>query len=295
LDDPVRRAKAREERLTINNETPYINEVFNDLLTGPLSNEAELDASRNHPDTLDRIGVTETVELLVGTFIIIANAQFEQWTKQQKPYEGFVALLEPIRLSAIEGCRAVWPGRVVADPTWFDRMILPKAAEQLESAWPEWRRKARAAEQARLETSAPKAATHTVNEFATGVSPNRITSSVEAPPEEEYDKTERGQMELRIQEAATSEDELLAPFAAGEKPGFPERAQWLNDRVQERGWNEYALYQHGGPDPKTTKRVLAGKKVYPSRLKKIADGLNNCRENGKRKFPELKLSDIPSN
>ena len=116
-----------------------------------LSELDPLSALLDDSHTTDRIGLTETVDLLIGTVTIIADIQFARWSKQQKSYRVFAALFEPIRLRSIEKCRAVWASR---DPDWVDRMVAPRAAPQLESAWGEWRNKARDAESERLETSA---------------------------------------------------------------------------------------------------------------------------------------------
>jgi hypothetical protein len=170
LNDPVRRAKAREQRIQINSETCYINEVFHDQVTGPISSQAELDASLNHPYTSDSIGLTETMEYLVESFNAGAEAYFSDWSKESKPYEDFVALLDAIKLWAIEECSVLWPDR----GDWVKRRVVP-AADDCGDAAVAWRDKARAEELARLETSAKtkpgtapthKAATHTVNESA---------------------------------------------------------------------------------------------------------------------------------
>ena len=98
------RALAREQRIGINNEARYINEVFYDQVKGDfISNQSEIDLLQIDRDTLDQIGVTKTVDLLVGMFNEIAGAYFARWSKHKKPrHEVFIALLEPIRLRAIK-------------------------------------------------------------------------------------------------------------------------------------------------------------------------------------------------
>lgn len=309
LDDPVRRAKAREERLTINNETPYINKAFNDLLTGPLSNEAELDASRNHPDTLDRIGVPQTVALLVGTFNIFAGAEFARWSKQQKPYEVFVASLEPIRLSAIKDCGAVWSGRVAADPTWLDRMILPKAAEQLESAKDAWSDKARATELAHLESKYES----TEEEKHRGAEIDRLVQQArEEQIQRDRDDDRRREEELRHAEALAKiqiettrktlalEREAAVPKPAPEaEPLMPAKgephsltlAEWLQNELNLRNWTKHDLWKNHGPHHKTVQTILDGDPASPIIRKRIADGLSLGWVNNKRAI--VTLGQIP--
>ena len=72
------------------------------------------------------------------------------------------------------------------------------------------------------------------------------------------------------------------------EPRFPERASWLAKCLHERGWNKYDLADQGGPDHKTTQKVLDGKKVREDVLVRIASALS-------KKLPHVKMENVPQN
>lgn len=69
---------------------------------------------------------------------------------------------------------------------------------------------------------------------------------------------------------------------------FPNRAEWLNAKLVERGWSAYQLREFGGPDPKTTKGILSGAKVTNAVLESVAEALS--KKNG-----AVGIADIPMN
>jgi hypothetical protein len=114
-------------------------------------NEPDLHAvifgRQNDPETIDLIGVGETVESPVGTFNTIAAAYLSMCSGAPERYRRFPKWLKSIKQQAIRRCRAKWRGR----GDWFDRRPLPNAAAQLESAAVAWCRKARAREEEALD------------------------------------------------------------------------------------------------------------------------------------------------
>jgi hypothetical protein len=67
---------------------------------------------------------------------------------------------------------------------------------------------------------------------------------------------------------------------------YPVRAAWLQARLAERNWNKHDLARYGGPDHKTTQKVLASIDVQDGVLQKIAQGLS---ESGAK----VSLTEIP--
>ena len=70
------------------------------------------------------------------------------------------------------------------------------------------------------------------------------------------------------------------------KPKFPNRAAWLNKRLQERSWNKHDLARQGGPDHKTIQKILDGFDVREDVLEKIAVALS-------KKLHKVTVIDIP--
>ena len=54
----------------------------------------------------------------------------------------------------------------------------------------------------------------------------------------------------------------------------PVRAAQLQAWLDERGWSKYNLLAFGGPDPKSTQKVLDGLTVEEKVLRKIVQGLS---------------------
>jgi hypothetical protein len=72
------------------------------------------------------------------------------------------------------------------------------------------------------------------------------------------------------------------------EPRFPNRASWLARCLYDRGWNKHDLARQGGPDHKTTQKVLEGKKIREDALVKIAGALS-------KKLTQMRMADIPQN
>ncbi len=71
---------------------------------------------------------------------------------------------------------------------------------------------------------------------------------------------------------------------------FPNRANWLKNELQKRNWSNPAFNRKGGPDAKTTKKMLGGFEVRAGILYLVVTGLNN-----QKKLPPINCSDIPGN
>jgi hypothetical protein len=308
LNDPVERAKAREQRIkkTLDGDYTYDSAFFSDSLTGaPIWGQAESDALLNDRDTVDLIWLRPTVDLLVGTFVLLARADFEQWSKQRKSYRVFVAGLEPIRLAAIKECRAVWPGR---DPTWVDRIVVPNAVAQLESAKRDWREKARAAELAHTESKYQP----TEEEKRRSAEIDRLVKQGREQIQPDRDDNRHREAELRHAEAlaeieieATRKKLELEREAAGSKfppapeaePHVPARttalAEWLNGQLNERNWTIYEPYAHNGPTHKTIQKILNGGNATPRIRTKLVLSLSSFWKDGKQL--KITLDQIPPN
>lgn len=74
-------------------------------------------------------------------------------------------------------------------------------------------------------------------------------------------------------ETAGTAKPAVAPKSPGRKQ-FPKRAEWLNSRLRDMGWNESDPCRWGGPDRKTVQRILRGEAVGNAVLKKLADALS---------------------
>jgi hypothetical protein len=74
--------------------------------------------------------------------------------------------------------------------------------------------------------------------------------------------------------------------AAGPVPLFPKRAKWLSDRLRERSWNKHDLSRFGGPDHKTTQKVLDGFAIREDALAKVAEALS-------KRLGEVTVVEIP--
>ena len=58
------------------------------------------------------------------------------------------------------------------------------------------------------------------------------------------------------------------------KARFPERAAWLRERLKKRGWNKHDLKRYGGPEHRTTQKILDELSVGDDVLGKVADALS---------------------
>ena len=74
---------------------------------------------------------------------------------------------------------------------------------------------------------------------------------------------------------------------------FPNRAAWLDARLSERGWNKHDLSGNGGPNHKTTQKILDGLNVQEDVLRKVALGLNAYYDSNGHRLAKVKLTDIP--
>ena len=68
---------------------------------------------------------------------------------------------------------------------------------------------------------------------------------------------------------------------------YPQRAAWFKDRLDERKWTLHKLEKKGGPEHRTSQRVLDGKEVQDRVLESITRGLSVDK-----RFPPVKPEDI---
>jgi hypothetical protein len=94
-------------------------------------------------------------------------------------------------------------------------------------------------------------------------------------------------------------DRLQSQVGAGLRkertvPQFPKRAEWLKSRLAEREWNEHDLEHHGGPEHRTTKKILAGLNVQDDVLRKVILGLQSKPIHNRRTLRPVAELDIPN-
>ena len=79
------------------------------------------------------------------------------------------------------------------------------------------------------------------------------------------------------------------PKAQGSLSKFPNRSSWLKNMLRERGWNKHDLGRNGGPDYKTTQKILDELPVREDVLIKVAAGLS-----APGKVSKVEVIDIPN-
>jgi hypothetical protein len=89
---------------------------------------------------------------------------------------------------------------------------------------------------------------------------------------------------------ATQNDRGEGPTEA--RAAFPIRAQWLKACLSERNWNMASFHAKGGPDRKTTRKILRGDAVSESTLERVAQALSKSHRNPP--LPPISRSDIPN-
>jgi hypothetical protein len=82
--------------------------------------------------------------------------------------------------------------------------------------------------------------------------------------------------------------------AVASVPEFPNRAKWLRDRLAEREFNKHDLRKHGGPEHRTTQKILDGLAVQEDIHRKVIAGLQSKRTHKGLTLPAVKESDIPN-
>jgi hypothetical protein len=85
--------------------------------------------------------------------------------------------------------------------------------------------------------------------------------------------------------------------AKGSKPSdaqFPKRASWLKKRLAERGWDKHTLKRYGGPEHRTTQKILDGLAVQENVLERVIAGLQSKPTHKGRTLPAVAESDIPN-
>ncbi len=67
---------------------------------------------------------------------------------------------------------------------------------------------------------------------------------------------------------------------------FPNRATWLERQLGERKWTAHELKLHGGPDSRTTMKILNGEPVKGTVLTRLAQGLSESAPVSRREIPD---------
>jgi hypothetical protein len=75
---------------------------------------------------------------------------------------------------------------------------------------------------------------------------------------------------------------------------FPNRAKWLKNRLAEREWNKHDLQRYGGPERRTTQKMLDGLPVQEDVLRKVIAGLKSKLTHKSRTLPAVEESSIPN-
>ena len=68
--------------------------------------------------------------------------------------------------------------------------------------------------------------------------------------------------------------------------GYPKRAAWLEAELGRREWNVHDLHAQGGPDWKTSRKILDGLQVSRGVLEKTAAALS-------KKKKQVLFRDVP--
>ena len=67
---------------------------------------------------------------------------------------------------------------------------------------------------------------------------------------------------------------------------FPERAVWLQEKLDARSWTVHDIERYNGPGWRTVRKILAGLPVKKTVLEKLAQALS-------QKAGTVRISDIP--
>jgi hypothetical protein len=93
---------------------------------------------------------------------------------------------------------------------------------------------------------------------------------------------------------ARAKPALDAKLQPASLPQFPKRAEWLKAKLAERKWSKHNLQHHGGPEHRTTQKILDGMKVQDDVLRKVISGLQSKAAHKEHRFPAVSESDIPN-
>jgi hypothetical protein len=77
-------------------------------------------------------------------------------------------------------------------------------------------------------------------------------------------------------------------------PRFTRRAVWLKAKLAEREWSKHDLRRYGGPEHRTTQKILEGLDVQMDVLRKAITGLQSKPIHKGRHLPQVSESDIPN-
>jgi hypothetical protein len=90
-------------------------------------------------------------------------------------------------------------------------------------------------------------------------------------------------------QASSRASEPRARTGAADAPArtaFPNRAEWLDRQLADRKWTLPDLKLHGGPDPRTTEKILSGEPVKDTVLMRLAHGLSEGGQVSRGDIPD---------
>jgi hypothetical protein len=195
------------------------------------------------------------------------GALFDHWVgswlpaAREYPPERFIELIEELKDWALD-----LAGKLVASPDGWSRGPSPLVRARILSRKAFWTaealRVAREAEVARRQSEAATAGG--VSQQASETEPS--TSEVPVP----------GDATVRAVPSSTT---------AAPEPNYPRRAEWLQQQLDERRWTVNDLERLGGPDRRTTRRILDGRAVKQNVLEKLVQVLSLKRRVTVRDIP----------
>jgi hypothetical protein len=237
--------------------------VFRYRLTGALiHNDSEFVEVRRYHEGIFRTqaGLDRTVELLIRTFDTIAGPYFFLCEGSPERYRNFAARLNAFKQQAIRRCRAKWRGR---EDDWFDRIVLPRAADQLEGAALVWRQKARTHEEQILDFTEERPVKAVTPPLALPADPVQQATVSDAPPPPAS--------------AVSAEPAQPATVSAG-MCFDPDFHKWLRDQIKDLGITAInQIAKAGGPRPETIESVLNGSRYRVSTERKIRNAITRLR------------------
>jgi hypothetical protein len=207
------------------------------------------------------VGLEETVRLAVRLFDVLAGVYFARWQARCAPHEEYARWLETGRLHAavLARLRDLWSKRTTepirrggTPGKWFReslcRFYVVRALDA-RSAW--WRAKARRAEIAALGKA--------------------------------KQKRPRPKPPTNAANAGTTKPKKREP-----EKRFLDRAKWFAARLKERGWSVHRLETKGGPNHKTSYKILEGLPVTDNVLDAAALAFTTHKG-----CPPVTVRDIP--
>lgn len=211
------------------------------------------------------LGLDQSLKVAEGRFREIDCEYWSRWCSSGEPYETYAAWLEDLKRDTLAELQLLWKGRSAASDAWFEVTCKPTTEKALSALIKRRIAEARDVEVERLgEKIRAEAWMGTVGTLSGA----NLDGTTEPKPDESKGK------------GAGPAVNASGENGSGPGPELPKRAAWLKDRLKERSWNKHDLARCGGPDHKTTQKILDGFPVREDVLQKVADGLSKGKVNG---------------